>query len=105
MKRMAMWAGVVALAGCANVGVTRMKSVSAKPESCQVDIYSTEAEVRRPFDVVCLLDAASKPEACKCGGDAIILSDGGVTGEGAATKLVIRYLTPHAPALPPHAAR
>jgi hypothetical protein len=106
---------VLSAAGCATVGVTRMKQAAAKPEGCQLEVFGAESEVKRPFDVVCLLDSKTgttlfddrsaaaaiekaKPEACRCGGDGIIVGEAGASGadlggwgQGKATLRVIRF--------------
>lgn len=42
---------------CATVGVTQIKSASPKPQNCTLEIFTEEKEVKKPFEVVCLLDA------------------------------------------------
>ncbi len=104
------------LAACASVGVTRIKPATAKAETCNIDVYTEDSEVDRPVEVVCMLDSKTgsklfddktvagaineaKPEACKCGGDAIIVKSSSRTGvsmtgwgEGMATLKVVRYV-------------
>ena len=87
---MALACAVLSAAGCASVGVTRMRQAAAKPEGCPLEVFGAEGKVKRPFEVVCMLDSKTgstllddrsaaaaiekaKPEACRCGGDAIIV--------------------------------
>jgi hypothetical protein len=107
---------IVGLFGCATSGSMRLgASAPPKPPGCPLDIYSSEAEVRRPFEMLCLLDAKTgthlladrsieaavvqvRAEACKCGADAIVVTGvekEGVTlwswGHGRASAKGIRY--------------
>ncbi len=101
--------------GCASVGVTPVRLAEAKPENCQLDIYVSESEVHRPFEVVCLIDSRTgstlghtrtvaaaidiaRPAACGCGADALLVvntNTSGVNysswGEGMAFIRAIRY--------------
>lgn len=90
--------GIALASGCASVGVTKLgKGAKAKPEDCDLDVYASPAEVKRPYREVCLLDAQTsssafadktvagavdkaRPAACECGGDAILISDGDTEG-------------------------
>lgn len=107
----------LAISGCATVGVTPIKKAPSKPKDCELEIFTSESEIKKPFEVLCLLDSKTggsafadktmagaiklaKPEACKCGADAILVSGGraeGVTlftwGEGFATLKAIRFTT------------
>ena len=82
---------VVANLGCASVGVTRLGEAPPKAAGCKLDIYTSEAEIKRPFKVVCLIDSRTgstafdsktaaaaiqnaKPMACGCGADALIVA-------------------------------
>ena len=102
-------------ASCARVGVMRVKSEPPKPSHCKLDVYTSEKEVTVPFEVLCLIDAQTspnafasktvaaavekaKPEACKCGADAIIFVGGDTEGpnfwsggRGRAMIKAIRY--------------
>jgi hypothetical protein len=74
---------------CVRLGTT---VVPAKPDDCPVTIYSSEGEVKQPFETLCLLNARTssglfnnrsleeatrrlKEAACKCGADAVIVTD------------------------------
>lgn len=105
----------ILVSSCATVGVTQMKSAPAKPGYCNLEIFSNESEIKRPFEVLCLLDSKTggdafadktmagaiklaKPKACECGADAILVTGGrseGVTaftwGEGFAVLKAIRF--------------
>ena len=127
MKQMIPLA-LVLLAGCASTGVTHIKAAQPKPVDCALDIYTVEAELKRPYEPLCLIDATSgrtmfhdrtvrgalekaKPEACKCGADAIVLVTATTTtataenyGEGTAIIRAVRYTGPAPiPAPPPPA--
>lgn len=103
---------MVFLTSCANVGVTTIKAAPPKPENCSLDIYTDESEIKRPFEVLCLIDSSTsrsifatktgaaalekaKPEACKCGADAIIITEIGkmdtIDAQGKAVLKAIRY--------------
>ncbi|HVN32341.1 MAG TPA: hypothetical protein VMT45_10160 [Thermoanaerobaculaceae bacterium] len=95
------------LVGCRHdAGVTRLASAPPKPAGCQLQLFATEVEVKRPFEAVCLVDtgysstvrrptdAAEVPEAarrqaCECGGDAMITA-----ADGTAVVKVIRFTGP-----------
>jgi hypothetical protein len=92
-----------------------MKSAPPKSENCDLEIFSGESDVKRPYEVLCLLDSKTggnafadktmagaiklaKPDACKCGADGILVAGGraeGVSlftwGEGFATLKAIRF--------------
>ena len=105
---------VVFLVGCASVGVTKMKTVPPKPDNCNLDKYSSREDVKRSFEVVCMLDAKTgesllddktvagairlaQADACRCGGDGIIVESarrepvGWTWGAGSAVLTVIQY--------------
>ncbi len=101
--------------GCASVGVTPVRLVQPKPETCELEIYVSEAEVYRPFEVACLIDSRTgstgfhtrtaaaaidiaRPAACECGADALLVGNtntsgmtSGSWGEGTAIIRAIRY--------------
>ena len=106
------------VSACASVGVTQTKQTVAKPEDCPLDIYTSDSEIKRKFEVVCLLDSKTgstlfanktvagaienaRPHACECGGDGMVVGDTRVEGvsmagwgEGTAMIKVIRYTKP-----------
>lgn len=101
--------------GCASVDVARIKDAPAKAEDCQLEVFSSVAEVKKPYESVCVLGSSTgttlfadktlqgaidsaRPEACACGGDAMILnqvSTEGMSmsgyGKSSASINVIRY--------------
>jgi hypothetical protein len=101
--------------GCASVGVTTMTTAPPRIKNCNLDIYTNVAEVKKDYEVLCLIDSRTssrafvahsmaaaikqaRPAACKCGADAILIESGttkGVTiagwGEGTAILKAIRY--------------
>lgn len=105
---------ILTLSACAHVGVTTIAARPANPPECPLDVFTSETEISKPFEVVCLIDAqkksgwgessiaaaiaASKPAACKCGANGILFMGGGTQpasafNYGNATALVkaIRY--------------
>ena len=112
---------------CATATATRVNPGHAKPENCKLDLFTSESEVKRPYQVACLIDATSgrtlfadrtingaleqaRPEACSCGADAMLLMSATTKGwsanegygEGTAVVRAIRYTGPAEP--PPAAA-
>ena len=107
--------GLFLLAGCATTGTARVAPGAPKAENCALAVHASEREVGRPFETVCLLDAKTathlfadksveaavarlRPEACRCGADALLLTrteQEGVTfwswGQGRASAAAIRY--------------
>ncbi len=76
---------------CASVGVNVMKFYPPKSKNCQLDVYTTENDIERQYEHICLLYSKTgstlfsikifenaieraKPKACQCGADAIIVS-------------------------------
>lgn len=111
---------------CTSVGVTRVAEAPPKVAGCKLDVYTSEAEIRQPFQVVCLIDSRTgttafhtktasaaiqnaRPRACECGADALIVAavdTEGATyatwGQGKAILKAIRYQS--APPAAPQAA-
>lgn len=105
----------MALTGCATVGVTRLGQAEPRNKKCSLDVFTNESEVKRQYQNVCLIDSKTgstlgdnrtmagaidiiRPEACKCGADAIVLMGGrseGMNfwsnGQGFATVKAIKY--------------
>jgi len=103
------------LAACASVGVTHVKQAPARAADCPLDVYTSETEITRPYEVLCLLDArsgstafsdktvagavnAARPDACGCGAEAILIVGGSTEGmsafkwgEGTAMLKALRY--------------
>lgn len=103
------------LTNCASVGVQRLNSAQSKAADCNLKIFLTESEIKEPYESVCLLDAKTstsmfsdhsmagaidhmKPEACKCGADAMLIIGGRsegmsfwTNGQGFATAKAIRF--------------
>jgi hypothetical protein len=87
------------LGGCAHVGVTTLKEYPPKLPHCPLEIFSSESEITKPFEVVCLIDSqkkaalgessisaaieASKSTACQCGADGILFVSGGTQSANA----------------------
>ena len=111
-------AQALVLSACASVGVTKTKEgVPKKPSNCAIQVFTTESEVIRPFEVVCLIEYETgrtgfhkrtsiaavdktKKYACKCGADAIVLMSTSTDkgnwlrgyGSGQAVVKAIRFL-------------
>lgn len=98
-----MFTGLVLLmTSCASVGVNISKSYPPKDKDCMLDVYYSEQEVKKSFEVIALIDSKTgsnlfakktvsaaielaKPKACECGADAIIITQmdkEGVTAGG-----------------------
>lgn len=113
-KAILLFAAVVTMGGCANVGVTKINAASARPSDCSLDVFTSESEVSQSFEVVCLIDSqdkaligessiaeaisASKPAACECGADAVLYVSGDTQsanavefGSASAVVKAIRY--------------
>jgi hypothetical protein len=106
---------VVVMSACGSVGVTKLKASLPRPSDCDLQIYSSAAEVGRQFEVVCLIDSLTpsnafadrtaagainraKPFACECGANGMIvesLNTQSTTafgwGSGTAILKAIRY--------------
>lgn len=82
---------------CASVDVARIKSLPPKGENCALDTYSDVTSVKKSYEVACVLGSSTgtslfadksiqhaidlaKPEACKCGADAILVEHVSSTG-------------------------
>lgn len=103
------------ISGCASVGITEVNPGEPKAEGCSLNVYTEKSEVEREFVTACLIDSRtgttafaektaasaienSKPAACKCGADALLIdkagSEGasyGSWGEGKAIIKAIRF--------------
>lgn len=115
--------GALMFVACASTGVTRLRTAPSKPDNCNLDIYTSENEVKREHEVLCMIDATSgrtlgddrtvrgalanaRPEACRCGADAMVVMSSSTTtasaagwGEGTVVVRAIRYAAA-APATP-----
>lgn len=100
---------------CAAVGVTKVHNYDSKPKNCSLDVYTSQAEIKRQYEVACLIDSRTgstlfhsrtgsaaieqaRPEACGCGADAIVVESAGSKGvdysswgEGTAVIKAIKY--------------
>lgn len=115
MQKIIALSAIILLSGCASVGSTQLKPSEPKAPNCQLDIYSSKEEIKRPYESVCVIDSRtgtsafddksaagairlSKPKACQCGADAILIEQmdtEGMTfmtwGKGKAIVRGIRY--------------
>ncbi|MCF2445908.1 hypothetical protein L0657_18245 [Dyadobacter sp. CY345] len=84
------------LFSCASVKVQKLTTNHPKPRNCEVEVFNNESEVKRKFEVVCVLDSKTgnsiwnkrtaeaaienaKNKACECGADAIVVTSSGRT--------------------------
>jgi hypothetical protein len=99
------------LFGCGGGGGTSVARVSdvkvpSKSSSCQLTIFQREADVTRPFEKLCVITAEPsktvdasyddlRKAGCKCGADALVISDTRAEGKKAiVTAAAIRYTGP-----------
>ncbi|MCF0056476.1 hypothetical protein [Dyadobacter sp. CY356] len=85
---------IFVLSSCASVKVEKLISNSPKPKNCNLEVFNNESEVKRKFEVVCLLNSKTgnsiwnkrtaeaaienaKNKACACGADAIVITSSG----------------------------
>jgi len=111
-------AALVTVASCASVGVTCVRPGASKPRACPLEVFTSEAEIRRPFEVACLIDSRTgttafhskdaataieiaRPEACVCGADGLLVvnvdTEGATMatwGRGKAILKAVRFTTP-----------
>ena len=100
---------------CASVSTEVLQSYPPKPYDCPLDVYTSEDDITKEYVEVCILHSKtgtslfdnksfeyaierSKPKACKCGADAILVISAekiGINltgwGEGRAVVKGIRY--------------
>lgn len=88
---------ILSLTGCATVGITPLGQTQYEPKDseCKIDVYLSPESVPHKYEEVCLIDSKtgytmgdertaaeairlSKPAACKCGADAIIVQSAGI---------------------------
>jgi len=116
LSRALVFTALATLLGCATADVTTLKSAPPKHEDCDIDLFASEKDIKRPFETVCLITANTgssvfedrtmngaiseiRPKACACGADAIVLMNGesggwnAMTGnkQGHATVKAVRY--------------
>lgn len=98
MRKLCAMFTIGLLAGCSapTVKITKLAEAPAKPANCPIEMFSSESDVRRPYKVVCQIDAATektgwghtgtealddaRPAACACGADAAVIVHVGSTG-------------------------
>ena len=105
------------LFGCGGGGGTSVARVSdvkapSKSSSCKLTIYQSEAELPQPFEKLCVITAEPKKTveaayddlrkaACKCGADALLITDSRAEKKKAiVTAAAVRYIKPPTPAAP-----
>jgi hypothetical protein len=108
----------IAVQACASSSMRRMGAAAdAKAPNCKFDVYMSEQEVKRPVETLCMLESTSgrtlfhdrtvsgaietlRPDACKCGVDAIVLTSANTSGwngltygEGSVIAKGVRYVS------------
>ncbi|MEO6684977.1 MAG: hypothetical protein ABIN24_03390 [Dyadobacter sp.] len=107
---------VFILSSCASVKVEKLSKNSPKFQNCDLEVFNNEGEVKRKFEVICLLDSKTgnsiwnkrtaeaaienaKNKACACGADAIVITSSGRTKlkfysyrRGVASMKGVKYL-------------
>jgi len=106
------------LFGCGGGGGTSVARVSdvkvpSKSSSCQLTIYQKEADLTQPFEKLCVITSepvktvdASYDElrkaGCKCGADALVITDTRAEGKKAiVTAAAVRFVKAVIPAPAP----
>ena len=103
------------LTGCGSVGVQPVSMGAAKPANCPLDQYVSERDIKRPYEVACMITSQTgttlghdktasaainnaRADACACGADAIVVESSeeeGITlftwGQGKAQLKAVRY--------------
>lgn len=103
------------LVSCASVGVSTIKHYPAKPKDCSLEVFTSESEIKKEYEVIALIDSKTgqtefsnktsakaielaKPKACQCGADGILVISSdrqgmsyGSLGYGKATVKAIKY--------------
>lgn len=107
---------IFVLSSCASVKVEKLITSSPKPHNCNLEVFNDESEVKKKFEVVCVLDSKTgnsiwnkrtaeaaiknaKNKACECGADAIVITSSGRTKlkfysyrRGVASMKGVKYL-------------
>ena len=104
------------LPSCASVDVAKFRDAKPKSEDCTLEVYTNISEVKKPYELLCTIASSTGsthfadkslkhaidlalPDACSCGGDAIVLNQTGTEGlslyngygRSSAAITVIRY--------------
>jgi hypothetical protein len=84
---------ILSSTGCAGSILTTLKQAPAKPAGCTFDIYTSDSEVPKKFEALCIVEAhtgqgmfddktvsgaieEARPKLCECGADAAVLVEG-----------------------------
>jgi hypothetical protein len=103
------------LFGCGGGGGTSVARVSdvkvpSKSSSCQLTIYQSEADVKQSFEKLCVITSEPsktvdatyddlRKAGCKCGADALLITDTRAEGKKAVvTAAAIRFVKATTPA-------
>ena len=83
----------LAVTGCASTGVVQTGQTRAAEEAdCALNVYASRADIKRPYQSVCIISSesgrtlfndrsdagrlqAAREQACACGADAIVIRD------------------------------
>jgi len=103
------------LSSCATVTVQTIKEYPKKSQDCELQVFTTVEEIEKPYEEICILYSQTgsslfsnktfeqaieltKPKACHCGADAILITYTEKVGmglfswgEGKAVVTGIRY--------------
>jgi hypothetical protein len=104
------------LFGCGggSMNMVRVSNVTlpAKPADCQIPVIQKEADVTKPFEKICIVTSEPaktvdatfdglREAACKCGADAVLVTEIKAQGDKAVvTAAAIRYVNVTMPASP-----
>lgn len=80
---------VLFFVGCVPTAVVVVNTAPARLDGCSIQVFASDAEVRRPFESLCIIEARNdqggevrtveavlvkaKVAACRCGADGIIV--------------------------------
>jgi hypothetical protein len=110
MRAVIIALGLLALAGCATLSVTKMAAKAApRDNGCALDIFTDASTLSRPHDDLCLIDSRTagpvwtdrsltgainqaRPAACECGADALVVLTVGQQPENGSTTAVLRAI-------------
>jgi hypothetical protein len=100
--------------GGGSMNMVRVSNVTlpAKPADCQIPVIQKEADVTKPFEKICIVTSEPaktvdatfdglREAACKCGADAVLVTEIKAQGDKAVvTAAAIRYVNVTMPASP-----
>lgn len=86
------------ITGCAGATITTLKPSTPRPENCEIEVFGSEAEIKREYESLCLVEAqtgtavfddrtlggaiaVAKPKLCECGAEAAVIMAGRSAGD------------------------